>query len=109
MFQRHQVAPQEITELKAEAGENPPGPEATAAAHSRLEDEVGDLLFTAVNIARFLRVEPESALRKTNQKFRRRFQWIEKELQKAGKSPREATLAEMDALWERSKEEEIDP
>lgn len=99
---------EEIAELKAVAGENPPGPAATAAAHSRLEDEVGDLLFTAVNIARFLRVEPESALRRTNQKFRRRFQWIETELQKTGKSPREATLAEMDALWERSKEEEID-
>ncbi|MBI4460598.1 MAG: nucleoside triphosphate pyrophosphohydrolase, partial [Acidobacteria bacterium] len=92
---------EEIGELKAVAGENPPRTAANAALHSRLEDEVGDLLFTAVNVARFLRVEPESALRKTNQKFRRRFQWIEQELQNAGKSPREATLAEMDALWER--------
>ena len=73
-------------------------------SHARLEEEVGDFLFTAVNIARFLRVDAESALRGTNRKFRHRFQWIERELRKAGKSPREATLAEMDALWERSKE-----
>ena len=77
-----------------------------AATHSKVEDEVGDLLFTAVNIARFLKVDPESALRKTNQKFRRRFQWMEAELKKTGKSPRVATLAEMDSLWERSKETE---
>ena len=105
---------EEIAELQAVASESlgePGKTPSTAAAltsHTKLENEVGDLLFTAVNIARFLRVEPESALRKTNQKFRRRFQWIEKELQKVGKSPREATLAEMDALWERSKEDEID-
>src|SRR3990170_6700799 len=49
----------------------------------------GDLLFTAVNIARYLRVDAESALRGTNRKFRRRFQWMERELRKAGKSPRE--------------------
>ena len=105
---------EEIAELQAVVKESlgepgkTPNTEAALTSHSSLEDEVGDLLFTVVNIARFLRVEPESALRKTNQKFRRRFQWIEKELQKTGKSPREATLAEMDALWERSKEEEID-
>ena len=49
-------------------------------------------------------MDAESALRGTNRKFRRRFQWMERELRKAGKSPREATLAELDALWERSKE-----
>ncbi|MBI4463789.1 MAG: nucleoside triphosphate pyrophosphohydrolase [Acidobacteria bacterium] len=83
------------------------GPSESSAAsirHAKLEDEVGDLLFTAVNVARFLKVDPESALRKTNRKFRHRFQWVERELKKAGKSPREATLAEMDALWERSKQ-----
>ncbi len=76
----------------------------SALSHARLEDEVGDLLFTGVNIARFLRVDPESALRGTNRKFRHRFQWVERELRKAGRSPREATLAELDTLWERSKE-----
>ena len=74
-----------------------------SVGHERLEEEVGDFLFTAVNVARYLRVDAESALRGTNRKFRHRFQWIERELRKAGKSPREATLAEMDALWERSK------
>ena len=69
-----------------------------------LEDEAGDLLFTAVNVARFLKGDPESALRKTNRKFRHRFQWMERELARAGKSPREATLEEMDALWTRSKQ-----
>jgi MazG family protein len=74
--------------------------------HARIEEEVGDLLFTAVNVARFLKTDPESALRRTNHKFRSRFQWIEAELSKVGKSPREATLEEMDALWERAKQVE---
>ena len=58
------------------------------------------------NLARFLKVDPESALRRTNRKFRRRFQWMEAELKKGGASPREATLEQMDALWERAKESE---
>jgi MazG family protein len=74
------------------------------ALYSKLEDEVGDLLFTAVNVARFLRLDPESALRRTNRKFRRRFQWMERQLKLSGKSPREATMEEMDSLWERSKQ-----
>lgn len=78
-------------------------PDATDV-HAKVEDEVGDLLFTAVNVARFLKIDPESALRKTSQKFRRRFQWIEAELRKAGKSPRDSSLEEMDSLWDRSKE-----
>ena len=91
----------------ATAAEQPlAGVAPSSDTHSKLEDEVGDLLFTTVNIARFLQVDPESALRKTNQKFRRRFQWVESELSKAGKSPRDATLAEMDALWDRAKEAE---
>ena len=80
--------------------------ETVAELHSKVENEVGDLLFTAVNVARFLKVDPESALRRTNQKFRRRFQWIEAELAKVGKAPRDSTLEEMDALWNRSKEAE---
>ncbi len=88
-------------EEKGSGKKKPPDP-----ARVRVEEEVGDLLFTAVNIARFLRVDPESALRRTNRKFRRRFQWMEAELKKNGKSPREATLEQMDALWERAKEAE---
>jgi len=106
---------EEVGELRAVVGDVAERQENSAAAasanasvhsdvHARLEEEVGDFLFTAVNVARFLGVDAESALRGTNRKFRHRFQWVERELRKAGKSPREATLAEMDALWERSKE-----
>jgi ATP diphosphatase len=74
-----------------------------AARHAALEEEAGDLLFTAVNIARFLKLDPESALRRTNRKFRRRFEWMERELKKKDKSPRDATFEELDALWTRAK------
>jgi len=59
--------------------------------------------FVLVNLARFVKVDPEQALRKTNAKFRRRFGYIERKLGERGKSPEEATLSEMDALWEESK------
>ena len=72
----------------------------------RLEDEVGDMLFVLVNIARYLSLDPESALRKTNRKFRRRFQWLEEELRRAGRSPQQASLDEMESLWQRSKQQE---
>jgi ATP diphosphatase len=65
--------------------------------------EVGDLLFAAVNLARHLRVDPEAALRETNLKFERRFAAIERALAARAKSPTDATLAEMDALWEVAK------
>jgi ATP diphosphatase len=65
--------------------------------------EVGDLLFAAVNLARHLRADPEAILRHTNQKFERRFASIERALAARGKSPRDSTLAEMDALWEEAK------
>ncbi len=72
----------------------------------RLEDEVGDMLFVLVNVARYLSLDPESALRKTNRKFRRRFQWLEEELRRAGRSPQQASLDEMESLWQRSKQQE---
>ena len=68
--------------------------------------EVGDLLFAAVNLARHVKADPESVLRATNQKFERRFASIERALASQGKSPREATLEEMDALWDAAKEAE---
>jgi tetrapyrrole methylase family protein/MazG family protein len=74
-----------------------------AKSPAEVEDEIGDLLFTAVNIARFLKVDPEQALRKTNAKFRHRFQHVEQRLEAQGKSPREATLDEMEALWQEAK------
>jgi tetrapyrrole methylase family protein/MazG family protein len=74
-----------------------------AKTPAAVEDEIGDLLFTVVNIARFLKVDPEQALRKTNAKFRRRFRHVEEGLEAQGKSPREATLDEMEALWQEAK------
>jgi ATP diphosphatase len=64
---------------------------------------VGDLLFAVVNLARHLDADPEAVLRATNHKFERRFAAIERALKASGKSPAEATLAEMDALWEVAK------
>jgi len=72
----------------------------------RLEDEVGDLFFVLVNIARYLSLDPESALRKTNRKFRRRFQWMEERLRERGKKLPEATLEEMESVWQESKLQE---
>jgi nucleoside triphosphate diphosphatase len=68
--------------------------------------ETGDLLFAVVNLARHLDADPESALRMTNQKFERRFASIERALGERGKTPTQATLAEMDALWDAAKEAE---
>ena len=65
--------------------------------------EVGDLLFAAVNLARHLKADPEGLLRATNQKFERRFAAIEQALAARGKKPKDADLAEMDALWDEAK------
>lgn len=70
------------------------------------EGEIGDLLFAVVNLARHLGVDPETALRATNQKFERRFAFIERRLSERGKSPNDSSLAEMDALWDAAKAEE---
>jgi nucleoside triphosphate diphosphatase len=75
-----------------------PGP-----LREKVEDEVGDLFFVLVNIARYLSVDSESALRKTNRKFRRRFGWLEEQLRRQGRALEEATLDEMEALWQQSK------
>ncbi len=68
--------------------------------------EVGDLLFAAVNLARHLNADPEALLRQTNRKFERRFTAIERALAANGKAPQDATLAEMDALWDEAKAQE---
>jgi tetrapyrrole methylase family protein/MazG family protein len=68
-----------------------------------LREELGDILFTLVNLARFIGVDPEDALRRVTNKFAARFTYIEQRLHKQGKTLQEASLAEMDALWEESK------
>jgi tetrapyrrole methylase family protein/MazG family protein len=81
--------------------------EARAAQdQGKIADEVGDLLFVAVNIARFLGVDPETALRRSNRKFERRFRQVESGIKSQGREMREATLAEMDALWNQAKARE---
>jgi MazG family protein len=79
---------EELGELKA------------ASSQDEREDELGDMLFVMVNIARFLKVDPEQALRRTNAKFRKRFGYVEQGL---GKPLADATVAEMEALWQDAK------
>jgi len=68
-----------------------------------IAEEVGDLLFVAVNVARLTGVDPESALKAANRKFRRRFRHIEDRLRAEGKGPADSTLEEMDHLWDEAK------
>ena len=89
---------EEIAELQHEIS--------VKAPRERLLDELGDLLFACANLARKLDVDPETALRSTNAKFERRFRRIEDWLAEAGKTPGQSTLDEMDALWNRAKDEE---
>ena len=77
-----------------------------AADGDAVAGEVGDLLFAVVNLARHVKADPESILRAANRKFARRFAAIERALAARGKSPRDATLAEMDALWDEAKVDE---
>ncbi len=81
-------------------------PQVSPELRERLEDEVGDLFFVLVNIARFLSLDPESALRKTNRKFKRRFQWMEERLAAGGRAPQQASMDELETLWQQSKSQE---
>ncbi|WP_420478564.1 nucleoside triphosphate pyrophosphohydrolase [Brevundimonas sp. FT23028] len=85
---------EEVAELRAEIA---------AGDLDKARGEVGDLLFVVANLARKLGVEPEDALRGCNAKFVRRFAFIEAELAKAGKTPEQSDLAEMDGLWDAAK------
>lgn len=84
-------------------------PKISEELRHRLEDEVGDLFFVLVNIARFLSLDPESALKKTNRKFKRRFQWMEEQLRASGRTPQQAVMDELESLWQRAKQEEETP
>ena len=87
---------EELGELRAELA-------AGTVDQARLTDELGDVLFAVANLARHCKVDPEAALRATNDKFERRFRHIEKRLAEAGRKPADATLEEMEALWQEAK------
>ena len=106
---------EEVTELKQDIAELPQ-PIKPAGGHAgsrtykvspelqqRIEAEVGDLFFVLVNLARFLDVDPESALRRTTQKFRKRFEAMENKSRDQGRSLEQMNLDEMEALWQSSK------
>jgi nucleoside triphosphate diphosphatase len=111
---------EEIVELRQHLREFPapgPRPEGRGVASSgrqtisedlrvRMEEEVGDLFFVLVNIARYLSLDPESALRKTNRKFRRRFEWMEQRLHESGASLERASMDELESLWQQAKHQE---
>jgi ATP diphosphatase len=88
---------EEVAELRAELA---------AADEERLRDEVGDLLFVLANLARKLDLDPEVCLRHANQKFARRFGNVEAQLAAEGRTPSDASLAEMEEAWRRAKETE---
>jgi MazG family protein len=91
---------EEVRELKEVIAEHPDDPK-----RDRVEDEIGDLLFVIVNIARYLKIDSESALKRANRKFKTRFQYMESELARQGKNIEETSLDEMEALWQRAKSE----
>lgn len=77
------------------------------ADHDRLQDELGDILFTCVNVSRKLDITPETALRHANAKFERRFRMIEALLSAdSGRQPEDASLGELENLWQRAKTDE---
>jgi XTP/dITP diphosphohydrolase len=85
---------EEIGEFKAEVNKK---------IHDAIEDEFGDVLFSLINYARFLEINPENALERTNKKFIKRFQYLENKAKSLKKSLSEMTLAEMDVYWEEAK------
>jgi MazG family protein len=92
-----------IRELPPEAIEKRSNAKVPESLRARLEDEVGDLFFVLVNLARHLSVDPELALRRTNRKFRQRLGWLEEQLHKQGIEPQEATMEQMEELWQQAK------
>jgi MazG family protein len=119
LFEKLREETEELREQLKEfpaPGPQPPGqgvagsgrPQINEDLRERLEGEVGDLFFVLVNIARYLSLDPESALKKTNRKFKRRFQWMEDHLRPSGRSPQDASMEELESLWQRAKVQERD-
>ncbi len=88
---------EELAELREAVG---------SGSRDKIEDEFGDVLFALVNLSRFLKINPEDALRRTVNKFIRRFQQVESTLKERGKSPEDSNLEEMDAIWNEIKKKE---
>ena len=114
LFEKLQEEAEELQEYLKQFP--PPTPRGVAGAEQRkvpddlrekVEGELGDLFFVLVNLARFLSLDSESALKKTNRKFRRRFQWMEQQLNAAGRTPEQSNMEEMESLWQQAKQTEI--
>ena len=116
LFEKLQEETEELQERLKEFPEPGPRPHSQGVAgagkpqvskelRQAIEDEVGDLFFVLVNIARYLALDPESALRKTNRKFKRRFQWMEEQLRASGRGPQQASMTELESLWQQAKRE----
>ena len=90
---------EELNELKVEINE--------AASKEKIENEFGDLLFSIINYARFIDIDPESALERTNKKFISRFQYLEQNAKALGKNLHDMTLAQMDEIWEEAKTQKL--
>ena len=90
---------EELNELKHEVE--------SGSIKDKMEHELGDLIFALVNYARFIGVNPEDALERTNKKFIKRFQHLESKAKEMGRSLKDMTLAEMDVFWEEAKKEEL--
>lgn len=100
-------APSVLRKLEEEIAELREACRAPADTRTRrIEDEMGDLLFAAVNVARLLGIDPESALKAANRKFRRRFRHVETRLSESGREPASSSLEEMERFWVEAKEKE---
>ncbi len=106
---------EEVHELRRElshdagggvGGESRQPPARSSSRPNQTEEEVGDLLFAVANLARFLRLDPESCLRRANQKFKRRFQALEREVERLGKRVHECSAEELDQVWNKVKAQE---
>src|SRR5438093_2336950 len=99
IFEKLQEEVRELKEVISSGGDE--------TRRERLEDEIGDILFVIVNIARYLKIDSESALKRANRKFKVRFRYMENELARQGKNLEQTSLQEMEALWQKAKAETI--
>lgn len=88
-----------------EIGMTPGSGRLSESSRIRLEEELGDLFFVLVNIARYLSLDPESSLKRTNRKFKQRFQWMEEQLRESGLNPQQASIEELEKLWQQAKQQ----